>query len=187
MSSQEVAEPFAIIVCFTRGGELAHALDFDDKTVLGPWVKFASADTLERALLYLWATEEQVEAHRHTMRQTGQGSSHIRLLPNRKNLLRIDLGQALSRKPPSDSQVAGSRWCGWYLAIANTASCWFYSPKGQCGMGASPNPSAVGTASTSRPCGSRPEAAAKDTKAQSGHRRLLQAFLQAPNVSLRSD
>ncbi|MFL6302626.1 MAG: hypothetical protein ACJ72H_03710, partial [Candidatus Sulfotelmatobacter sp.] len=36
------------------------------------------------------ATEEQVEAHRHAMRQTGQGSSHIRLRPNRKNLLRID-------------------------------------------------------------------------------------------------
>jgi hypothetical protein len=36
------------------------------------------------------ATEEQVDAHRHAMRQTGQGSSHIRLLPNRKNLLRID-------------------------------------------------------------------------------------------------
>jgi hypothetical protein len=56
----------------------------------GPWVKFASADTLERALRYLGATEEQVDAHRHTMQQTGQGSSHIRLLPNRKNLLRID-------------------------------------------------------------------------------------------------
>jgi hypothetical protein len=42
-------------------------------------------------------------------------------------------------------------------------------------------PSAVGTASTSRPCRSR-----KTQRAQSGHRRPLQAFLQAPNVSVRS-
>jgi hypothetical protein len=91
-STEDVAsggtEPSEIIVCFTRGGELAHALHFG-KTVPGPWVKFASADTLEEAR-YLGATEEQVDAHRHTMRQTGQGSSHVRLLPNRKNLLRID-------------------------------------------------------------------------------------------------
>jgi hypothetical protein len=64
-------------VCFTRGGELAHALHCGGKTVLAPWAKFASADMLERALWYLGATEEQVEAHRHAMRQTGQGSSHI--------------------------------------------------------------------------------------------------------------
>jgi hypothetical protein len=57
---------------------------------LGPWIKFASAETLEKALRYLSATGEQIDAHRKTMQQTGQGSSHIRLLPNRKNLLRID-------------------------------------------------------------------------------------------------
>jgi hypothetical protein len=90
MSIQEVTEPSEIIVCFTRGGEVAHALHCDGKTVLGPWIKFASGDTLERALRYLGSTEEQVEAHRHAMRQTGQGSSHVRLMPNRKNLLRID-------------------------------------------------------------------------------------------------
>jgi hypothetical protein len=90
MSLQEVTEPSEIIICFTRGGTIAHALHVDCKTVPGPWVTFASAETLEKTLRYLGATEEQVEAHRHAMGQTGQGSSHIRLLPNRKNLLRID-------------------------------------------------------------------------------------------------
>jgi hypothetical protein len=46
---------------------------------------------MERAFKYLDAIEEQVEADRHRMRQTGHGSSHVRLVPNRKNLLRIDL------------------------------------------------------------------------------------------------
>jgi hypothetical protein len=58
-----------------------------------PGVKFASAETLEKALRYLGATDEQIDAHRKTMQQTGQGSSHIRLLPNRKNLLRIEYGK----------------------------------------------------------------------------------------------
>jgi hypothetical protein len=37
----------------------------------------------------LSATDEQMETHRESMRSWGQGSTHIRLLPNRKNLLRI--------------------------------------------------------------------------------------------------
>jgi hypothetical protein len=94
MSIQEVTEPSEIIVCFTRGGEIAHALHLDCMTVLGPWVKFASAETLERALRYLGATDEHTAAHRQTMQQTGQGSSHIRLMPNRKNLLRIDYSKS---------------------------------------------------------------------------------------------
>jgi hypothetical protein len=90
MSIQEVTEPSEIIVCFTRSGEIAHGLHLDCKTVLGPWVKFTSAETLEKALRYLGATDEQIDAHRKTMKQTGQGSSHIRLPPNRKNLLGIN-------------------------------------------------------------------------------------------------
>src|ERR1700733_2622566 len=89
-AGKEVTEPSEIIVCFTRSGEIAHALHLDCKTVLGPWVKFASAETLEKALRYLGATDEQIDAHRKTIQQTGQGSSHIRLLLNRKNLFRID-------------------------------------------------------------------------------------------------
>ena len=90
MSIQEVTEASEVIVCFTRGGTAAHALHLDCKTALGPWITFASAETLEKALRYLGATDEQMAAQRSGMGQFGQGSSHIRLLPNRKNLLRID-------------------------------------------------------------------------------------------------
>jgi hypothetical protein len=41
-------------------------------------------------MVYLGATEEQIPAHRSALRQTAKGSSHARLLPNRKNLLKID-------------------------------------------------------------------------------------------------
>jgi hypothetical protein len=90
VSIQEVTTPSEIIVCFTRGGTAAHALHINCKTALGPWITFASAETMENALRYLGATDEQIAAHRTDMGQCGQGSSHIRLLPNRKNLLRID-------------------------------------------------------------------------------------------------
>jgi hypothetical protein len=89
-SIQEVTTPSEIIVCFTRSGTSAHALHVDCKTVLGPWIRFTSGETLERTLAYLGATDEQIEKHRQGMRQCGQDSSHIRLMPNRKNLLRID-------------------------------------------------------------------------------------------------
>jgi hypothetical protein len=79
-----------IVVCFTQSGTGAHALHTDCRTVLGPWVKFASAEVLDRALIYLGATEEQMVEHRSAMRRWRQGSSHITLLPNRRNLLRID-------------------------------------------------------------------------------------------------
>jgi hypothetical protein len=72
------------------GWKGAHALHVDCKTALGPWITFASGEALDRALVYLGATEDQMEDHRKSMRVWGQGSTHIRLLPNRKNLLRID-------------------------------------------------------------------------------------------------
>jgi hypothetical protein len=102
-----MAEPSEIIFCFTRSGEIAHALHLDCKTVLGPWVKFTSAETLEKALRYLGATEEQLAAHWQTMQQTGQGSSHIRLLPDRKNLLAIrwELLRSKSESPQPSSQL----------------------------------------------------------------------------------
>jgi hypothetical protein len=90
MSIQEVTEPSEIILCFTRSGKAAQALNVNYKTNLGPWIAFASAETLEKAMGYLGATDEQIENHRQSMRAWGQGSTHIRLLPNRKNLLRID-------------------------------------------------------------------------------------------------
>jgi hypothetical protein len=90
MPIQEVTEPCEIVVCFTRHGKAAHALHIDCKTTLGPWITFQSAETLDRALRYLGATDEEIDAHRSQMRRCGQGSTNIRLVPNRKNLLRID-------------------------------------------------------------------------------------------------
>jgi ribosomal protein L40E len=89
MSIQEVTEPSEIIVCFTRAVRLL-MLHLDCKTALSPWTRFASAETLEKAMRYLGATDAQMEDHRQSMRAWGQGSTHIRLLPNRKNLLCID-------------------------------------------------------------------------------------------------
>ena len=71
-------------------GQAAHALHIDSKTTLGPWITFSSGETLEKAMRYLGATDEQMKEHRDKMQRCGQGSSHIRLVPNRKNLLRID-------------------------------------------------------------------------------------------------
>ena len=65
-------------------------MHIDCKTVLGPWVKFSSAETLEKALRYLEATDEQLADHQNQMRRCGHGSSHIRLLPLKRNLLKID-------------------------------------------------------------------------------------------------
>jgi hypothetical protein len=90
MLIQEITEPSEIIVCFTPGGRAAQPLHIDFGTTLGPWITFACRETLEKAMPYLGATYEQMEDHRKSMRVWGQGSTHIRLLPNRKNLLRID-------------------------------------------------------------------------------------------------
>jgi hypothetical protein len=97
LSIQEVTEPAEIIVCFGPGGPagkpgttIANALHIDCKTALGPRITLAPEETLEKALIYLGATDAQMGDHRQSMRAWGQGSSHIRLLPHRKNLLRID-------------------------------------------------------------------------------------------------
>jgi hypothetical protein len=90
MTIQEVTEPSEILVCFARAGTAAHALHIDCRTVLDPWINFTSAETLEKALRYLGATDELIAEHQNQMRRCGQGSSTVRLLPNRKNLLRID-------------------------------------------------------------------------------------------------
>jgi hypothetical protein len=58
MSIQEVTAPAEIVVCFGPGGPAGHptgtmtanALHIDCKTVLGPRITFASAETLEKAL-----------------------------------------------------------------------------------------------------------------------------------------
>lgn len=90
LSLKEVREPIEIIIAFTQSGTYAHALHVDCRTVLGPWVQFQSAETLERALVYLGATEQEIAQFRTIMKQSGQGTAHFTLIPGRKNLLRID-------------------------------------------------------------------------------------------------
>jgi hypothetical protein len=90
LSLQEVTTPAEIVVCFTQNGKAAHALHIDCKTTLGPWITFSSGETLEKAIRYLGATDEQVAEYLNNLSRWGQGSTSIRLLPNRKNLLRID-------------------------------------------------------------------------------------------------
>jgi uncharacterized protein (DUF2126 family) len=85
-----LTEPTEIVVCFTQAGTAAHGLHLDCRTAHRPWVTFTSAGALENALRYLGGTEEQLEVHRRQMARCGQGSSNIRLLPDWKNLLRID-------------------------------------------------------------------------------------------------
>ena len=80
-----------ILLCFvSRNGYNVHALHVDAKTVLGPWVHVASHDTVLRMMEYLGATKEQLATHCDHQRSWGQGSSHMRLLPNKRNLLKID-------------------------------------------------------------------------------------------------
>jgi hypothetical protein len=93
MSIQEVTTPAEIIVCFTQNGKAAHGLHLDCKTSLGSWITFASGETLDKALVHLGATDAQMEDDRQSMRAWGQGGTHISLLPNKKNLLRIDYGK----------------------------------------------------------------------------------------------
>ena len=64
MAIQGVTEPSEILVCFTQNGTAAHALHIDCKTVLGPWIKFTSAKTLEKALQYMDATDEPIAGTR---------------------------------------------------------------------------------------------------------------------------
>jgi hypothetical protein len=39
---------------------------------------------------FSWATNEQMASFEDGLRRLGQGSVHMRLLPNRRNLLKID-------------------------------------------------------------------------------------------------
>jgi hypothetical protein len=89
-SIQEVSTPSEIIVCFHPWWNDRSCAAIDCKTARGPWITFASAEKLEKSRRYLDATHEQLAVHRTDMARCGQGSSHIRFLPNRKNLRRID-------------------------------------------------------------------------------------------------
>jgi hypothetical protein len=126
MTIQEVTEPSEILVCFTRAGRAAHALHIDCRTVLGPWINFTSAETLEKALRYLGATDEQIAEHQNQMRRCGHGSSNERLLPNPEQVLPDRLEQAL--KSGRHHRRLGSPRCSaspltWDFLCCN-CTCW---------------------------------------------------------------
>ena len=102
LSIREVNATCEIIVCFTQGGTAAHALHIDCKTALGPWTKFSSAETLDRAVVYLGATDEQMAEHRDAKRRWGQESSHIMLQLSRHATGPMD-------QPVGELFVAGRR------------------------------------------------------------------------------
>jgi hypothetical protein len=85
-----VTEPHTIYVAFTRLGKHAHRLHTDLEKALGPWLVFAWGEVLEKALVYLGMTTEQLDEHRDGMRRWGQGTSKLTIQPHRKNLLRTD-------------------------------------------------------------------------------------------------
>jgi hypothetical protein len=80
-------------VAYTRSGKHAHGLHTDLETAPGAWVVFASGEVLEKALVYLGMSPEQLEEHRDGMRSWGEGTSKLTIQPYRKNLLRIDYRQ----------------------------------------------------------------------------------------------
>jgi hypothetical protein len=94
MTMQNLTEPRLIWVPWTRSGTAAHALSIDGKTPLGPWITFAKAETFERALKYVGATETQLADYRRGIEQAGNGCATVSLIPgNRKNLFKIDWKQ----------------------------------------------------------------------------------------------
>jgi hypothetical protein len=69
LTLRQVHATSEILVAFTQSGKLAQgSLHTDCKTALGPWVKFASEEVFDRPLVHLGATDEQMEAHRQSMR-----------------------------------------------------------------------------------------------------------------------
>jgi hypothetical protein len=72
------------------GAMKVHALHLDCKTILSHWQAVESVETLRKMMLYLGATDEQMASFEDDLRRWGQSSVHMRLLPNRRNLLKID-------------------------------------------------------------------------------------------------
>ena len=87
---RELLAPQTICLNFVPAdGYTVQAMRLDHRTVLGPRVKVASAETLRRLLIYLRATSVQLAEFDDSYRQSGQGTTQITLAPGRKNLLRL--------------------------------------------------------------------------------------------------
>lgn len=88
--SRELLEPRTICINFiARDGVSVQAMHLDGRTVLGPYVRVQSAETLRRLLAYLGATPAQLAEFDNSNRRWGQGTVQITLAPRRKNLLRL--------------------------------------------------------------------------------------------------
>jgi hypothetical protein len=85
-----MADATHILVNFIlRDGYSVRAMHTDCRTMLGPYVKVQSPDTLHRLLAYLGATPAQLAAFDDQRSRCGQGTAQITLAPGRKNLLRL--------------------------------------------------------------------------------------------------
>jgi hypothetical protein len=83
-----------IIISFVTsrndGSYCVHPLHIDAETALSHWHSLRNWRALLKTMRYLGATKEQIASFEEHRRGSGAGRIHIRLLPNRKNLLDID-------------------------------------------------------------------------------------------------
>jgi hypothetical protein len=88
------------------GSYAVHPLHVDGKTALSHWQSFESWKALLKTMRYLGATEEQIACFEDAKRRSGAGNVHIRLLPDRKNLLGIDYSKLVrtSEQPQKTMQ-----------------------------------------------------------------------------------
>jgi len=106
--ARELLAPRTICLNFVpRDGYTVQAMHLDHRTMLGPRVKIASAETLNRLVAYLGATPAQLAELADCIRRWGQGTVQITLAPSRKNLLR--LGSAPDQSPGAPPPPGGIR------------------------------------------------------------------------------
>jgi hypothetical protein len=109
MSIQEVTEPLEVLVCFTQGGTLAHALHIDCTTVLGPG-SGSNPQRRWREPSSTWAPRKSSSRHAGARFGRLDREAAISDCCHRKNLLKIDWSKlgfdisAMKRFPP----VAGA-------------------------------------------------------------------------------
>jgi hypothetical protein len=87
-----VTSEFEIIVNFVQGdGSDVHVLHLDVQNGTSPLDSSEGRpQTPMQTLIYLGATPEQMVEHESDRNMSGKRSSHLRLLPQRRNLLKID-------------------------------------------------------------------------------------------------
>jgi hypothetical protein len=74
---------------FTQSGAGAIRCIHRNAAPFGQWLKFASAQTLDRPWSVWEAADIEMAEHRPAMRRWAKAAAHITPQPNRKHLLRI--------------------------------------------------------------------------------------------------